>query len=166
MAALAASTESFPTSTRFRSACRILTTFPLPSFSSVLKRLSSRVHLRSSTYFTPSESSSLASQFGVTPLELSDCLNACGYALEQCAYSSVGGEGLERTLLDAGMGEGHAGAFRRAWEKEGQGIVNNFRDGSGVGTTMVMRGVEWSLGINMGNSGIKNTREATARRWD
>ena len=137
--------RAFPTSSRFLSAVKVLNTFPVAKFSSVLKRLSSRVHLRSGSYFTPSEASQLSSSFNCSPLELSDSLNACGYVFEQCAYSSVGGEALEATLRGAGMEGGHVEAFRKAWEKEGAGIVKNFRDASSMGTPMVMKGVEWAL---------------------
>ena len=136
---------------------------PPAKFPPILKRLTQKLHLRSTVYFTPPELSQLCSVVGVKTLEMEDALNASSYVLEQCCYLSLRPPVLKATLVNSGMTEANAAVFEGVWGKEGVGVVGNMREGCSMGTPMVMKGAEWSLGINMGSSNIKNTKDASAR---
>ena len=152
----------FPTSSRFLSAVQLINSVPASKLAQILKRLSSKIHLRDSSYFTPSEVDSLSNSFGLTTLEMSDVLNASGYVLEQCMSLSLKEEALESTLLESKMDKEAVAAFKLVWMKEGKDMVKRMMEASDMGMPLIMKHSEWTLAINVSNSGLKSTKEASA----
>ena len=135
---------------------------PASKLAQILKRLSSKIHLRESSYFTPSEVDSLSNSFGLTTLEMSDVLNASGYVLEQCMSLSLKEGALESTLLESKMDKEAVAAFKLVWMKEGKDMVKRMMEASDMGMPLIMKHSEWTLAINVSNSGLKSTKEASA----
>ena len=100
-------TSSFPVSSRFNAACTLINKLPVGKFPLVLKRICSKIHIKSCEYFTASELAQLTAQFNLSALEFNDVLGACSYAFEQSAYSTIKPEVLAATLTRAGMSNEH-----------------------------------------------------------
>ncbi|GMI37170.1 hypothetical protein TeGR_g10320 [Tetraparma gracilis] len=155
--------SSFPTSTRFQSACSLLNKIPVAKLSLVIKRVLLKISVKSATFFTDEELDKLSAQFSLTVPELNDCLSALHYSFSQCAYSSVSPENLAATLSAASLSTEHAEVMSASWGKEAAGVVKRIRDASALGAPKVLTSTDWSLSIAMSSSDLKNTKQASAR---
>ena len=154
---------SFPTSSRFSSACLLCNKIPASKFPLVLKRILQKLHIKNASSFTPAEASQLASGFGLTPLELADCLAALQHAFSRAAYSAVKPAALAATCVGASMGEEHGEMMAKAWEAEAAGVVKRLRESAVVGAPKVLENTDWSLSVNMSSSTLTSTKTASAR---
>ncbi len=156
--------SAFPVSSRFTAAMALANKIPLQKFPLVLKRVLSKLHLGGEVeYFTKEELTKLSEAFALSMLELNDVLGALSYAHEQAAYVGLKPDALASVLVSAKLDVEHADAMARVWAEEAQGVVARIRDSSIMGAPAVLRDNSWSLSINMSNSSLQNTKDASAR---
>ena len=66
-------------------------------------------------------------------------------------------------MVAATMGDEQANLIAMAWSSEGGNVVRKFRDLTVMGGPKVLVDTNWSLSINMGQSTLSKTKEASAR---
>ena len=90
-------------------------------------------------------------------------LSCCAYIFEQSAYTNIKPQSLTDQMVAATMGDEQANLIAMAWSSEGGNVVRKFRDLTVMGGPKVFVDTNWSLSINMGQSTLSKTKEASAR---